>query len=399
MNDVLAILGRQPALGMAELESLYGAASVTPAGPHAALITTPSCPVDAARLGGTVKTCAVLTRLPATRWKDVERALPDIAITQAANLAAGKLHVGISAYGFDVTPPQLLAAGLTIKKAIQKAHGRSVRLAPNNTPALSTAQVLHNRLAGDTGCELICVQVSGMAIIARTTYVQDIASYTLRDRGRPKRDARVGMLPPKLAQIILNLALGPQACADGQQRPIVLDPFCGTGVILQEALLAGYSAYGTDKEPRMIAYSRANLDWLAGQYHLSSPPPRLDVGDATSYQWQTPIGAVACETYLGRPFTALPAPELLTQTASDCGLIIKKFLRTIHGQLQPGTRLCLAVPAWQTRPGSFRHLPLIDQLSAMGYNRVSFEHLRDEDLLYYRDDQIVARQLLVITRK
>ena len=28
----------------------------------------------------------------------------------------------------------------------------------------------------------------------------------IRDQNRPKRDARVGMLPPKLAQIMINLA-------------------------------------------------------------------------------------------------------------------------------------------------------------------------------------------------
>jgi len=74
-------------------------------------------------------------------------------------------------------------------------------------------------------------------------------------------------------------------------------------------------------------------------------------------------------------------------------------LQNLHGQLKPGTRLCLAVPAWQTRPDQFKYLPLIDQIDDLGYNRVSFEHIRDEDLLYYRSDQIVARQLLVITRK
>jgi hypothetical protein len=46
-----------------------------------------------------------------------------------------------------------------------------------------------------------------------------------------------------------------------------------------------------------------------------------------------------------------------------------------------------------------RHLPLIDQISDLGYNRVSFEHAEPEDLIYYRSDQVVARELLVIVRK
>jgi hypothetical protein len=108
---------------------------------------------------------------------------------------------------------------------------------------------------------------------------------------------------------------------------------------------------------------------------------------------------VASETYLGRPFTASPAAEILAQTAADCNLIIKKFLKNIHGQLKPGTRLSLALPAWQTKRGQFKHLPLIDQIEDLGYNRVSFEHAGDDQLIYYRPGQIVARQLIVITRK
>ena len=161
----------------------------------------------------------------------------------------------------------------------------------------------------------------------------------------------------------------------------------------------GYRAYGTDLEPRMIDYSRANLEWLAGRHNILRDNVQLEPGDATKYQWKQPVGIIAAEAYLGRPFTATPTAEILARTVSECNLIIKKSLQNIHPQIQAGTRLCLAIPAWQTRPGNFRHLPLIDQLHDMGYNRVSFEHVRAEDLLYYRADQIVARQLLVITRK
>ena len=89
----------------------------------------------------------------------------------------------------------------------------------------------------------------------------------------------------------------------------------------------------------------------------------------------------------------------MVKTASEVNLILKKFLRNIHGQLKPGTQLCLAVPAWRIGGNQFKHLPLIDQISDMGYNRTRFEHVRDEQLLYYREDQIVARQLLVLKRK
>lgn len=419
MDDSIAILGRQPALGLAELESLYGSDNVAMVGKQAAQVHVMPCSIDFSRLGGTIKLCKMLTVQETTNWRLLEKFLVSVAPQQAAKMPEGKMHLGLSVYGFDVSAGQLLATGLNIKKAIQRT-GRSVRLVPNKEPELNTAQVIHNKLTSDNGWELVFVRHGDKTIIAQTLFVQDIDSYADRDFGRPKRDARVGMLPPKLAQIIINLATGPAefiAIKDTLSGDIclkpednkkmrasrselaVLDPFCGTGVVLQEALLMGYQAYGADLEPRMIDYTQTNLEWLTEHYHLDNPQFRLTVGDATSFTWEPPVHMVACETYLGRPFTSTPPSEVLAQTISDCGLILKKFLKNIHSQLPAGTRLCLAIPAWQIKSGEFKHLPLVDQVEDLGYNLVRFERVRPEDLLYYRADQIVARQLLVITRK
>jgi tRNA G10 N-methylase Trm11 len=258
---------------------------------------------------------------------------------------------------------------------------------------------------------LVVVADGQQTFLAQTVQIQDIDAYTLRDRGRPKRDSRVGMLPPKLAQIIVNLAgkhVVPEGGTRDPEHPTnknprnarLLDPFCGTGVLLQEAMLMGYDAYGTDLEPRMIDYSNHNLTWLKGHYPaIAERAADLEIGDATNFVWRAPVDLVATETYLGKPFTAPPAPDVLASTMADCNLIIKKFLRNIHPQLQPGTRLCIAVPAWQTSKNQFRHLPLIDQISDLGYNHMELEHAESADLLYYRADQVVARELLVLTRK
>ncbi len=161
----------------------------------------------------------------------------------------------------------------------------------------------------------------------------------------------------------------------------------------------GYGVYGTDLDQRMVDYTLENTGWLAEHFPVAKNDSLFEKADATSYQWPRQFDFVASETYLGRPFTAPPSAEILAQTVAECNLIIKKFLQNIHGQLRPGTRLCLAVPAWQTAPGQFKHLPLVDQIGDLGYNQVILEHAPAQDLIYYRSDQIVARQLLVITRK
>lgn len=397
MLQSICVLGRQPALGLAELEALYGAEAVTDVSWHAAGLELEAADMDFRRLGGSTKLASVIGVVESTNWKLIEKALISVARSTTTTkgleaLATGKFNIGISAIGLDVTPAKLTAMGLTLKKVL-RTDTRSVRIVPNQTAELSTAQVYHNHLTDDRGAEILLVKAhDGSTVIARTTAVQDIDSYTLRDRGRPKRDARVGMLPPKLAQIIINLAVADQRASR------VLDPFCGTGVVLQEALHMGYDAYGTDLEPRMITYSKANVEWFMETWNVEGRTWNTEVGDATTFTWQTPIDAVAGETYLGRPFTAVPTHEVLEQTVSDVNTILKKFLTNIHAQITPGTRLCLGVPAWQTAPNRFRHLPLIDQLADLGYDRISFKHAKAEDLVYYREGQVVGRELLVLKR-
>lgn len=406
MQSVL-ILGRQPALGLAELESLYGAEAVQAIGPHAAIVDVDPCLLAFDRLGGSVKFAKLLTILDTTNWGDVEKFLLKAAPAHAEMMPEGKMTLGLSAIDMGVTIQRLTATGLSVKKSIKKT-GRPVRLVPNKETELSSAQVLHNKLTNQNGWELVFIKDGTKTVVCQTVKIQDIEAYTRRDRERPRRDAKVGMLPPKLAQIVINLAAGKipeeklaNICDIPANEPIpptilgqrVLDPFCGTGVLLQEALLMGYDAYGTDLEKRMIDYSQANLEWL----HRGEA--ELQVGDATHHAWNAPVDIVATETYLGRPFTAMPTPEILNQTIGDCNLIIKKFLKNIHGQLAPGTRLCLAIPAWQTKPNDFKHLPCLDSLEEIGYTRMSFAGAPAEELIYYRSDQIVARELLVIIRK
>lgn len=401
MFSSLCILGRQPALGLAELESLYGPENIEPVSDLAALLNKKPAEVAFAHLGGTVKFCKLLTILETSSWHEVQKFLVNAVPEHAAKLGSGKLRLGLSTYGIKVTPSQITAMALEIKKVLKRS-GRSSRVIPNTDVYLNSAQVLYNKLTSEFGWELVLVQHGQQIIVAQTIAVQDIDAYAHRDRGRPKRDARIGMLPPKLAQVIINLAsanshnptCGPSH-PSGQE---VLDPFCGTGVLLQEAALMGHKVYGSDIEPRLIEYSRANLDWLASNYKIGGGYYSIEVGDATNHTWQQPFNFIASEAYLGRPFTSVPSQTILNQTMADVNTIITKFLKNLAPQIQPGLRLCIALPAW-SYDNKFMHLPVLDHLTDMGYNRVSFKHADNKDLVYYRPGQFVARELVVLIRK
>ena len=393
-HETIFVLGRQPAIGRAELESLFGAGHLAPLGDFAMVSDIRPADVPFDRLGAAIRLAKPLAVLKDGKWPDIARAAIKQLPARLDYLPdEGKLKLGFSAYGLDVTPAELLRTGLEAKKACKKL-GRSVRIVPNTEATLNTAQVLHNSLTGDLGIELLFIKDKDGIYLAQTIAIQDIDAYARRDQGRPKRDARVGMLPPKLAQTIVNLGTGPLA---PESENVVLDPFCGTGVVLQEALLMGYSAYGSDIETRMIDYTQQNLDWLST--HGLEPNPTLEVGDATTYQWVHPFSVVAGETYLGRPLSSWPTPDKLQEIKGSCNVIIQKFLQNMAGQIPSGTRLCLAVPAWAAPNGRIHHLSMLDQLDVLGYNRVSFVWANEEEMVYHRPDQMVARELLIITRK
>lgn len=396
MSQSLCILGRQPALGLAELESLYGSEALQPVSDNAVLLDKVPEVVDFARLGGSMKLAQVLTTLDTNSWPEIEKYLINTVPQHLDYLPEGKLQLGLSVYGLPVRAQQLLASGLKLKKVIKNA-GRSVRLIPNKEPALNSAQVLHNNLTGPLGWELLFVRHGTQTILAQTVAEQDIEAYAKRDQNRPKRDARVGMLPPKLAQIMVNMAV---IDTNPPHGAILLDPFCGTGVVLQEAQLIGFDVYGTDLEPRMVDYSTQNLEWLHRTHRPASNFYLVEQGDATAYKWTNAdaVHFVASETYLGRPLSSLPSPGDLQRIVQDVNTIHKKFLRNLERQTKPGLRLCLAVPAWKTK-SSFMRLPCLDQLSELGYTRVSFVHARTEELTYHRPGQIVARELVVLIRK
>ncbi|MBQ6317967.1 MAG: hypothetical protein IJI13_10660 [Oscillospiraceae bacterium] len=180
--DYLAVLGRQPEISSAELEA------------------SDFC-TDINRLGGTQKLAVKLTEKPL----DYLRNLPD-----------GKITLGVSDYSKNASKKSASIEALKLKKILVR-HGRSVRVIENKDATISTATSLHNGLSGKNPrkIELIKVNDDWYKVIG----VQDIDAYAKRDQARPARDAKVGMLPPKLAQILINL------CGPIKPGATILDPF------------------------------------------------------------------------------------------------------------------------------------------------------------------------------
>ena len=359
----LAVLGRQSEISVTEIELLFG--GVEKKSDEIAEFESSIVPnVD--RLGGSMK---------------IAKKIKGSVLEYLFKIPDGKITIGISDYSENASKKTATMEALKLKKILVR-HGRSVRVVENKVAVLSTATSLYNGLSGknERKIELVKVNSNWYKVIG----VQDIDAYAKRDQARPARDAKVGMLPPKLAQILINL------CGPLPEGATVLDPFCGTGVVLQEALLMDYRAYGTDISERMVEYSDKNLK------HFDFKNYEVEVGDATSFHWNQPIDAVACEGYLGKPFAKIPSEMELKEQKQECGAIVLGFLKNLADQVKASTPVTIAVPAWLRENKTYERLDILDLIDKLGYN---VENKSREGLLYHRDNQVVARDIIILRKK
>ena len=391
----VAIAGRQPLISLAEIQALYDKAARL-VGKKLVFFEInedgeENISPDINRLGGSLK----LGRFFNTDFSKLAKFL-------ATTHPEGKITLGISDFSKQKKSGLAKQKSMELKRSLARM-GRSARVITSNEPEISSATAHHNQLGEKAGCFEIF-------LIDREIYLslgtQNITAYTERDQARPARDAKVGMLPPKLAQILINL------CGKLPEGARVLDPFCGTGVVLQEAAIMGYVPYGTDLNERMVEYSKKNLSWLFNERNrkrfkiLPGLIQKKDqilnaisVGDATSFTWEGEIDAVAFEGYLGAPMSKPPVDIKFKTEKAKCREIAMGFLKNITPQIKSGTPVVMALPAWLRENGKYAGLNILDEIQEMGYNFEKFQDLSQSDLLYYREGQIVAREIIVIRKR
>lgn len=391
----VAIAGRQPLISLAEIQALYDKAARLVGKKLVFFEVEDTGSVEVVpninRLGGSLK----LGRFFDTDFSKLAKFL-------ATAHPEGKITLGISDFSKQKKSGLAKQKSMELKRNLARM-GRSARVITSNEPEISSATAHHNQLGEKAGCFEIF-------LIDREIYLslgtQNITAYTERDQARPARDAKVGMLPPKLAQILINL------CGKLPEGARVLDPFCGTGVVLQEAAIMGYVPYGTDLNGRMVEYSKKNLSWLFNERNrkrfkiLPGLIQKKDqilnaisVGDATSFTWEGEIDAVAFEGYLGAPMSKPPVDIKFKTEKAKCREIAVGFLKNITPQIKSGTPVVMALPAWLRENGKYAGLNILDEIQEMGYNFEKFQDLSQSDLLYYREGQIVAREIIVIRKR
>lgn len=305
-----------------------------------------------------------------------------------------RINFGISGYG-KLNKKFVLNLGYEIKEEIV-SRDLSARFVTGKSIDLSSVIVHENKLI-ERGFEAIIYSDGKSYILGRTLAVQNYKAYSKRDFGRPCRDDHNGMLPPKLAQILINLAEAP---LDGT----VYDPFCGSGTILQEAILLGYKkVYGSDLEIRNVEDTKANLEWLSRITNYQLPIDHVFVSDVLNPTKNMQVDAIVGEGFLGDPFRR--DKDQAIKDAEELSAFYVQALTNLAKQLKDGGRIVLAIPFFVVKNNEFINLPILEKISETGLRLVrpnlggtESKLVGRGNLIYSRSDQFVGREILILEK-
>lgn len=303
-----------------------------------------------------------------------------------------KIYFGLSTYNchFDVKKTALI-----IKQRL-KEQGIASRWVQSRDLALSSVIVKTNKLLTQRGLEAVILKFKNDLMLGATRAVQPFDEFSNRDYGRPARDIRSGMLPPKIARVMINLS-------QTDKNGAILDPFCGSGTILQEAILLGYEQVkGSDISQKAIEDASDNLQWLSrSSAKVLSCLPSLTVADARhlSQKFESEsIDAIVTEPYLGPPDLGSESPQKIKEIIDELsGLYLDSF-REFSKILKPGGRIVIIFPVIKGQK-----LHILDQIKRSGFMpdcRFSnlYDDLERQSFLYGRPDQTVKREIFAFKR-
>lgn len=366
MSTYLFITGKDSELSIAELEARYPKGKIDVIDGDFVVMNLNQT-IDQSefnKLGGVIKVGEVV-------FESAKDNLSNELVKQLSDgHSSGKLNYGISVYGWG--EDHLRSLLLDMKKKF-KSDGTSSRFANQNFKNISTAQ--HKGLK--KGIEMIVANDGTKFLIAKVVAVQDIDSYSKRDFKKPYRDMKVGMLPPKLAQIMINLA---------GDVGTIWDPFCGGGVLILEGLLMGYDMVASDINENTLSGADENIEWLKKEFDIKNTVS-LYVHDATLPQKDVKFDAIVCEGYLGPPQKHIKSTASLESIIDELDTLYVGFFEALK-EIKFKGPIVIAMPFFRVNDGGDVELEsTIKKIEKIGFK------LKTEPLKYARADQIVGRAI------
>ncbi|MBI3336238.1 RsmD family RNA methyltransferase [Candidatus Peregrinibacteria bacterium] len=415
----VAFLGHQPHISLAELSSVSdGLILKNHIDPHIALFETLTPFETHINTLGSIVLLGELSFTP-SHWSGVKIADPKTSALLPEGIALlkneipgllgkalplkkrGKVTFSIRTFGI---PKPLIKELYHLCKTYLKEHDRPSRYIGNEwKPAPPIA--LHSQgILDKHGCELLVLFDGKNIFVGRTIAAHDPDWYTERDIQKPVRDMTTGLLPPKLAQVMLNFGEWLVKKSDSKTKKlIVYDPFCGSGVIPMEAMLRGWPVLASDISQRAINATEKNLEWLRKTKKIfkKDVASSLWKHDATKpFDLKEQPTVIVTETSLGEPLTHRPSHTQGETFRRQSERLEAAFLTNVAASL-PCAPLVCTWPIWYTKTDIIALQKIWDTVRRLGYRPVLPPPVPPQphgrtSLIYRRPDQFVGREIVLL---
>ena len=307
-----------------------------------------------------------------------------------------KIKFAFSIYNSDQFLQKFIfKLSLAIKKNL-KLEKISSRVVTSKEADLSAVIVEKEHLIV-AGFDMQVLKIKKRYYFFRTLAVQDFTRFNALDYDRPRVDSKSGMMPPKLAKIMLNLV---------DNKKVFLDPFCGSGtILLMAAELEFQKIIGSDISEKAVQDSQENIKWYQERFDkkIDNYIFRSDVKNLLEEGIEKDsIDSIVSEGYLGQPLRGNEDFTFIQNQISVLSDLYLESFKIFKSLLKNKGCVIITLPIFvidnsspHSRSGKAgeKHLEIIKEIENIGFK----EELLLEDaksLIYKREKQKVYRNIL-----
>jgi len=259
-----------------------------------------------------------------------------------------------------------------LKAMLKKSHRKE--------PYLMPSEIIKNNILTQ-GFEIVMYNKKTWLTIA----CYNPKEYEKRDLKRPVQRP-LHTMSLRLAKILINLT----AAKPGKT---ILDPFCGIGTLLQEALLEGYNAIGVDKERDCIVSAQKNLNWLQKTYKIHNDVTLVH-SSAVSLQDVKFVDAVATEPYLGPFLKKLPTQGKALQIVKELVPLYDSIMKSLAQKTRG--RIVFMVPRFRLYDGKRITVPFEKIFKKHGLRTVRSKFGIKLPIIYTGQKSKIEREIWVL---
>ena len=270
---------------------------------------------------------------------------------------------------------------------------------------LSSAQILGNSIL-KKWFDFNIINLWNIFYFGKTLEVQDIDSYSKRDFSK-NRDMQVGMLPPKLCQMMINIWKESKDC----ESKNVYDPFVWLGTVLIEALNMWISqVFWSDLSEKMVDESRKNISDFISKNLLKNISFKIEKLNAkfineSEILKKEKIDLIVTEWYLWEIMTKKNISlDRINKQKESLLSIYSKFFENL-AKVDFSWKIVICFPFWELNGKFIYFNEILEILNKFCVIENIFKNSeinlssKSGSLLYKREKQLVWREILKLKIK